>query len=135
MQRGATLTLDELNTVRRTADASKFVDAVSSGNASILHDHLMYYNVIDKRSRQLDAIKEGFKCAGIFNFLANKKCLYSGVFPRNKDFQYPASLVIEKLKTNEHHQVFVFLKEFVNEVATRKLPKDYFLKCCATLPN
>ena len=109
-----------MSLVQRTAEASDFNDQVTTGNAQILIDHLLYHNVIEKRTRQLEAIKEGFKSAGIFNFLSNKKYLLSGVFPRMSTFEYPPSLLIDNLRGSTSHELENYVKEYIMELSARE---------------
>lgn len=120
LKEGASLTQEELDTVTRTAEASDFMDPVNSHSASLLFDHILYYNVIEKRTRQLEAIKDGFKSAGVFDFFSNKKYLVPAIFPRTKDLEYPCSLIVDRIRSTSSHEIVSYVKEYVVERSTRK---------------
>lgn len=107
--------------MKTAAGASDFQDPINTDNSSLLYEHLLYHNVIGKRSHQLDAIREGFKLTGLLDFLSTKKYLTSGVFPRNKDFVYPVSFVIEKIRSNRDHEIVGFVKDYIQGLQNRKL--------------
>jgi len=110
-----------MNRVKDMAECSEFMDSITLGNALLLYEHILYYNVTEKRTRQLEAIKEGFNVTGLEKFLQERKYLTSGVFPGLRDLVFPVSLILEKITcTPDEHPILYYVKEYINELSTRK---------------
>jgi hypothetical protein len=91
------LTTEQTTEVEDLAIKCGFNDKLNRSNFSVAIEHILYFEVIDKRKAQLDSMKAAFTSSGMARYLGTRGYLIRGLFPRSQDLKIPLSLLLDRI--------------------------------------
>ena len=107
------MSAEELSSAQRTANEAGFDEALTPQNAIHAVEQILNYHVIETRLSCLRDLKICIEDTGILKFLEGKDFIWSVVFPRSSDINYPVSLILDRLHCDGNQTVMAHFIQFV----------------------
>lgn len=93
-------------------------------NRHVIIQHLLTYNVITKRQKELNELKLGMDQVSLVSFLRANPAVRSKIFPRSSQCSITStvvkSLLVKETEAKEEEIYWNFLEQYIDELCQRK---------------
>lgn len=117
------------NTWRYKERPDRVQKEVTINNIQMIADSLVLYNVIEKRTAELDDMAKGMETVKLITFLRQNESVCSLLFPRASEKVIDGKTLKQRIKTEkkcleaDEEKANAFLLEYIDELQSRGMDK------------